>query len=174
MKNSDYMLNQAKQVLLLPLLLAAAWLYSQSALAGSNAAGQPSGSTVAGTATIQTPAMSALTASVKSETGQTMTTSPPTTGTATTAGAVVTSSPVTAVSPATSASAVTTAAATTSTPAKARTITVPSSTIASTFASIGLQLPSNGSSAVYAGVDGGTFTVTNQGSTMTITHSGTP
>ena len=87
MKSRKQVIARSMRIAALPLLLIAAGLCGQSALAGGNSSGQPSGTTVAGATTTPPPAVSALTAIVMGGSGPAVTT---TTTTNTTTGVTTT------------------------------------------------------------------------------------
>ena len=141
MKSRKQVIARSMRIAALPLLLIAAGVCGQSALAGGNASGQPSGSTVAGATTTPPPAVSALTAIVMGGAGPTVTT---TTTTNTTTGAVTTT----------------------------RTVSVPATVLSASFAAVGLSLPAPGGVSTFVGA-GGTFTVTNNSGTVTVSFAST-
>ena len=141
MKSRKQVIARSMRIAALPLLLIAAGVCGQSALAGGNASGQPSGSTVAGATTTPPPAVSALTAIVMGGSGPAVTT---TTTTNTTTGAVTTT----------------------------RTVSVPATVLSASFAAVGLSLPAPGGVSTCVGA-GGTFTVTNNSGTVTVSFAST-
>lgn len=141
MKSRKQVIARSMRIAALPLLLIAAGVCGQSALAGGNASGQPSGSTVAGATTTPPPAVSALTAIVMGGSGPAVTT---TTTTNTTTGAVTTT----------------------------RTVSVPATVLSASFAAVGLSLPAPGGVSTFVGA-GGTFTVTNNSGTVTVSFAST-
>lgn len=81
MESSIRIKSRSLQVAVLPMLVLVAGLCGQSALAGGNGSGQPSGGTLAGTATIPTATMSGLTSVIMTGIGSTTTvTTTPTSG----------------------------------------------------------------------------------------------
>ena len=72
-------MNNVMRFGLLPVVLIVAGLFGQAAMAGGSAVGQSSGATVAGSATIAPPTMSALVALVMGGSGATVRTSSVTT-----------------------------------------------------------------------------------------------
>ena len=141
MNSRKQVIARSMRIAALPLLLIAAGVCGQSALAGGNASGQPSGSTVAGATTTPPPAVSALTAIVMGGSGPAVTT---TTTTNTTTGAVTTT----------------------------RTVSVPATVLSASFAAVGLSLPAPGGVSTFVGA-GGTFTVTNNSGTVTVSFAST-